>query len=158
MGKNRSKIEIQQVVRLHKYFENEKENIEKSISEGKLKKECIPIQFSNVIKRTAEALGCSCKTIKRVLQEHRKETSEHQTSKRKRGRKEIVVDCFTEGVIRRGILEAYKKNEVITTKVLHTRLQTDENFPRMSCCTLRKIMKKQLKFKFLKFQSKKSVF
>lgn len=69
-------------------------------------------------------------------------------------RKKIVVDSFTEGVIRRKILEAYAKREVLTSRQLHTLLRTDENFPVMCRQTLLNIMKSQLKFKYVKFHSK----
>lgn len=70
-------------------------------------------------------------------------------------RKEILVDSFTEGVIRRKILEGYSQKKFYTVRRLHQLLQEDPNFPRIkNCSTLQKIMKKQLKFKFVKFHSK----
>src|SRR5689334_20803806 len=69
-------------------------------------------------------------------------------------RKKIVVDSFTEGVIRRKILEHYAKKEFLTMRKLHSILTEDTGFPKMSYVTLWRICKQQLKFKHLKFQSK----
>jgi hypothetical protein len=69
-------------------------------------------------------------------------------------RPKIVVDSFTEGVIRRNILQAYSNKEYLTTKKLHYRLLEDPNFPKMSVSTLWKVMRMQLGFKFLKFHNK----
>lgn len=70
-------------------------------------------------------------------------------------RKGIIVDSFTEGVIRRKILEGYTQKKFYTVKRLYEVLQEDPNFPKFkSYRTLHKIMRKQLKFKFVKFHSK----
>jgi hypothetical protein len=65
------------------------------------------------------------------------------------------VDSFTEGVIRRTILSGYRDKKFYTVQRLHELLQQDPNFPQFkSYKTLHKIMKKQLKFKFMKFHGK----
>lgn len=74
--------------------------------------------------------------------------------KRNSGRKKIEIDSFTEGVIRRGVLSFYAAKEFPSTKKLHAKLMDDLNFPRMSKSKLYKVMKKQLKFKFVKFHGK----
>jgi len=64
------------------------------------------------------------------------------------------MDSFGEGVIRRTILQGYQDKEYFTIDKLHKKLQDDKNFPKLSKTTLYRIMKRQLKFKFLKFHDK----
>jgi len=66
----------------------------------------------------------------------------------------VVVDSFTEGVIRRCILNGYQNKEYMTVRKIHTILKQDPNFPSMGYVTLWKVMKKQLKFKMRKFHNK----
>ena len=70
------------------------------------------------------------------------------------GRRTVEVDSFTEGVIRRSVLEAYSQKVFPTLDYMHKSRQEDPNFPRMSRTTLHKVMRKQLKFKFGKFNGK----
>lgn len=65
-----------------------------------------------------------------------------------------MVDSFTEGVIRRKLLEGYANKVYYTVQRLHQKLSEDANFPTMSCRTLQRVMKRQLKFNFVKFHSK----
>jgi len=115
---------------------------------------CIRKNTSNPIERTVNALHFSKATVKRIKAEHSNTGFVTRSRKLLSGRTNIVADSFTEGVIRRNILQYYADKEYPTLAKLHTKLQSDNNFPRMGKQTLRKIMKKQLKMKFIKYNKK----
>jgi len=70
------------------------------------------------------------------------------------GRKKVEVDSFTEGVIRRAVLQFYSQKKYPNVIDLHRYFKEDDNFPSMSRSTLYRIMRRQLKFKFGKFEGK----
>ena len=49
-------------------------------------------------------------------------------------------------------MEFYSKKTFPTLSKIHNQLQDDPNFPRLSITTLWRVMKEQLKFKFVKFE------
>ena len=70
------------------------------------------------------------------------------------GQKRLFVDCFAEGVIRRVVLNFYARKIVPSLEKIHHELMADNDFPRLSKTSLWRIMKKQLKFKFVNFNGK----
>ncbi|XP_035715976.1 uncharacterized protein LOC118439060 [Folsomia candida] len=150
MGRHKDLSAKAMVVKLVNYFKNEKKLFRKRSAEASWN---IAKRFRQ---RAIDALNISAATVTRCLAENR-ETGK-SISPRKQGnsgRKGIIVDSFTEGVIRRKILEGYTQKKFYTVKRLYEVLQEDPNFPKFkSYRTLHKIMRKQLKFKFVKFHSK----
>lgn len=109
--------------------------------------------YNQVRKRTADALGISETTVSRVISELKVGELQHPKHS-SRGRQKLELDSFSEGVVRRQVMEIYAAKQFPTLKQIHQNLQNDENFPKMSKHTLWRRMKKQLKFKFGRFQGK----
>jgi hypothetical protein len=138
------------IVNVRQCFEAEKIRIEVKVKSGELTGE-IPISYKDVIERTAEALKISVRSVNRVSKEFQSTGEVSKPKKFKAGRRKIVVDSFTEGVIRRAVLQFYADKTYPNLSLLHSRLSEDPHFPRMREMTLFNIMKKQLKFKFCRF-------
>jgi hypothetical protein len=129
-----------------------------NLTTGSLKSDQLPVNHNRVQERTAQALCIGSTTLKRVLAEE-KETGSPQPPKMANcGRKKFKIDCFGEGVIRRAVMEMYARREFPTLDKIHAQLQDDENFPKLSKSTLWSCMKKQLKFKFGRFENKPVIF
>ena len=107
-----------------------------------------------VVERTGSELKISTRTVERVTSEYRRNGSLSKHQRHMSGRKKIEVDSFTEGVIRRAVMFSYANIIVPTLNMLHVELLSDAQFPGVSRSTLHRIMKNQLKFKFLKFHEK----
>ena len=114
----------------------------------------IPIKYNQTSKRTAAALEVGLTTVQRILKDVRETGAVQPSKKSKTGRRSIVLDSFDEGVIRRAVLTMYSNKTFPTLDSLHATLKEDERFPRMSKQSLWRCCKKQLKFKFGKFQDK----
>ncbi|OXA61769.1 Ribosomal RNA small subunit methyltransferase G [Folsomia candida] len=105
--------------------------------------------------RVSKALNVSERTVYNVANEERTGQLLNPSENRKRcGRKAVVIDSFTEGVIRRAVLQSYAEKKFPTLTALHATLSSDPNFPEMKRTTLRNIMKNTLKFKYVKTQGK----
>ena len=109
--------------------------------------------FENVVKRTAECLGISERTVKRVSKEAAN-SEELRESHQKEGRPPIYVDDFLIGVIRRKLFDFYmEKTFPSVEKLLKKLIEDVPDFPKISTMTLWRILKKN-NFSYKKLQKK----
>lgn len=87
-----------------------------SMLTGHIRTSGIPIQFTDVNRRTAEALGISERSVRRITSEEKvAPPNEGPPKKKKRiGSKKTQLDSFGEGIVRRQFLGFYQQKEFNT--------------------------------------------
>src|SRR5947209_8558146 len=90
---------------------------------GLLKPDQLPFDHKQVLKRTSAALKMPERTVKRLCAKV-KAVGVKSPMKRS-GRKHVLIDSFTEGVIRRCVIEMYCSKTYPTLDILHAKLQGD---------------------------------
>jgi transposase len=106
------------------------------------------------LKRTAEAVGRSPATVKRICKEFRETNTFKSPKKVGKGRRPVVFDEFLQGVIRRVMMDFYLRKEFPTIKRVLAHLKENvPRFPDVSPTTLYRRIRK-MGFKYRKFHKK----